>query len=70
MQTPFSSFQQASRNDTSHGALRRTGGYLMSFTSRVISRLMHLPPAQTHDIVITRDIQIPMPDGVALLADH
>jgi putative CocE/NonD family hydrolase len=31
---------------------------------------MHLPPAQTHDIAITRDIQIPMPDGVVLLADH
>ena len=42
----------------------------MSFTSRLISRLMHLPPAHTHDIAITRDIEIPMPDGVALLADH
>src|SRR5579859_7155496 len=42
----------------------------MSFTSRLISRLMHLPPAQTHDIAITRDIQIPMPDRVVLLADY
>jgi uncharacterized protein len=42
----------------------------MSFTSRLVSRLMHLPPAQSHDIAITRDIQILMPDGVALLADH
>ena len=42
----------------------------MSFISRLISRLMHLPPAHTHDIAITRDIQIPMPDGVVLLADH
>ena len=42
----------------------------MSFTSRLISRLMHLPPAHTHDIAITPDIPIPMPDGVALLADH
>ena len=42
----------------------------MSFTSRLISRLMHLPPAHTHDIAVTRDIQIPMPDGVVLLADH
>jgi len=31
---------------------------------------MHLPPAKTYDIVVTRDIQIPMPDGVILLADH
>lgn len=42
----------------------------MSFTSRLISLLMHLPPAHTHDIKITSDIQIPMPDGVILLADH
>ncbi|HLX56473.1 MAG TPA: CocE/NonD family hydrolase [Ktedonobacteraceae bacterium] len=42
----------------------------MSFTSRLMSRLMHLPPAQTHDLVITHDIQIPMPDGVVLFADH
>ncbi|MGH2484678.1 MAG: CocE/NonD family hydrolase [Ktedonobacterales bacterium] len=42
----------------------------MSFTSRVLGRLMRLPPAQTHDIAITRDIQIAMPDGVVLLANH
>lgn len=42
----------------------------MSFTSRLVSRLMHLPPAQTPDLVITRDIKIPMPDGAVLLADH
>ncbi len=42
----------------------------MSITSRLVSRWMHLPPAQTRDIVVTRDIQIPMLDGVILLADH
>jgi putative CocE/NonD family hydrolase len=42
----------------------------MSFTSRLVSRLLHLPPAQNHDIVITRDIPIPMSDGVVLFADH
>jgi putative CocE/NonD family hydrolase len=42
----------------------------MSFTSRLVSWLMHLPPAHTHDLVITRDLRIPMPDGVVLLADH
>ena len=31
---------------------------------------MDLLPAQSHDIAITRDIQIRMPDGVVLLADH
>lgn len=35
----------------------------MSIAGRLISRWMHLPPAETHDIVITRNIQIPMPDG-------
>jgi putative CocE/NonD family hydrolase len=42
----------------------------MSFTSRLISRLMHLPPAHTHDLVVTRDMQVPMADGVVLLTDH
>ena len=42
----------------------------MSFISRLMSWLMHLPPAHTHDLVITRDLTIPMPDGVVLLADH
>jgi putative CocE/NonD family hydrolase len=50
--------------------LRKTGEYLMSFTSRLVSRLMHLPAAQSRDITITRDIPITMPDGVILLADH
>lgn len=42
----------------------------MSFTSRLMSRLMHLPPAQTRTLAVTHDIPIPMPDGVVLLADH
>ena len=42
----------------------------MSVTSRLASRLMQLPPAETHAIVITRNLQVPMPDGVMLLADH
>src|SRR5215467_12530239 len=42
----------------------------MSITSRLINQWMHLPAAQTQDIVVTRDIPIPMPDGVILLADH
>ena len=42
----------------------------MSITSRLVSRWMHLPPAQTRDIEVTRNIQVPMPDGVTLLADH
>lgn len=42
----------------------------MSFTGRLLTWWMHLPPAETHEIVITRDMQIPMPDGTILLADH
>jgi putative CocE/NonD family hydrolase len=42
----------------------------MSITSRLVNQWMHLPPAQTQYIVVTRDIPIPMPDGVILLADH
>jgi putative CocE/NonD family hydrolase len=42
----------------------------MSFASRLINALLRLPPAETHDIVVKRDIQVPMPDGVILLADH
>ncbi|HEX6819224.1 MAG TPA: CocE/NonD family hydrolase [Ktedonobacterales bacterium] len=41
----------------------------MSVTSRIMSRLMKLPPATTPDPVVTRDVKVPMPDGVTLLAD-
>ena len=46
------------------------GYYRMSLTSRLISRMLRLPRAETNDITVTRDLQIPMPDGVVLLADH
>lgn len=42
----------------------------MSLASRAIGWLMKLPPAETHSYTVTRDVQIPMPDGVTLLADH
>jgi putative CocE/NonD family hydrolase len=42
----------------------------MSLTSRLLSGWLRLPPAETHDIAVTRDLQVPMPDGVILLADH
>lgn len=42
----------------------------MTLSSRIISQMMKLPPAETHDLVITRDLQVPMPDGVILFADH
>ena len=42
----------------------------MSFTSRLVNVLLRLPSAETHDMVIKRDIEVPMPDGVVLFADH
>ena len=42
----------------------------MSLTGRLLTWWMHLPPARTHDIVTTRNIPIPMPDGTVLLADR
>lgn len=42
----------------------------MRLTSRLIASLLHLPPAETSDVVVTRDLKIAMPDGVELLADH
>ncbi len=42
----------------------------MSLASRLITWVFKLPPAVTHDVVVERDIKTPMPDGVALLADH
>lgn len=42
----------------------------MSLIGRLLTWWMHLPPSETHAVVIRRDIQIPMPDGVILLADH
>ena len=42
----------------------------MSITSRVVARIFKLPPAETHRIVVERNLKVPMPDGVVLLADH
>jgi uncharacterized protein len=48
----------------------RTGAQPMSVMSRLLSQWMRLPPAGTPDVVIRRDVPVPMPDGVVLLADH
>ena len=42
----------------------------MSFTSRLIASIFRLPKAETYDVVVERDIEVPMPDGVRLRADH
>ena len=42
----------------------------MSVTSRLVNWWLRLPPAETYDLAITRDLKVPMPDGAVLLADH
>jgi uncharacterized protein len=42
----------------------------VSLLSRLVAWACSLPPAETHDIAVERDIPVPMPDGVVLLADH
>jgi uncharacterized protein len=42
----------------------------MSLTSRIIEWLCKLPPAETRDVEVDRDLAVPMPDGAVLLADR
>ncbi len=42
----------------------------MSILSRIISRQFKLPPVLTYDILKIKDIEIPMRDGVVLLANR
>lgn|SRR5262245_28227908 len=42
----------------------------MSFMSRLFGWIGQLPPAETHDIAVEKDIHIPMRDGAVLLANH
>src|SRR5271165_6193248 len=42
----------------------------MSLASAVIARRMHLPRAQTRDVVCERDLPVTMDDGAVLLADR
>lgn len=42
----------------------------MTLTSRLLSAVAGLPPAQTRRVKVERDIPVPTPDGVVLLADR
>jgi putative CocE/NonD family hydrolase len=42
----------------------------MKLASHLLQRLLKLDPPLTRDIVVERDLRIPMPDGVELLADR
>nr|WP_233223824.1 hypothetical protein [Amycolatopsis sp. CA-128772] len=38
--------------------------------SRLVERLLKLPAPVTRRLVVQRDLRVPMPDGVELLADR
>jgi uncharacterized protein len=42
----------------------------MTLSSRFMEMALKLPPAQTRDVEVQRDLQVRMPDGVTLLADR
>ena len=42
----------------------------MTLMTRLAAWLSKLPPAETYDVDVEKNIQIPLPDGVVLLADH
>ncbi|PTL81398.1 CocE/NonD family hydrolase [Vitiosangium sp. GDMCC 1.1324] len=42
----------------------------MTIASRVLARLLEMPPADTYDITVEKDLEVPMHDGVKLLADR
>ncbi len=42
----------------------------MTVMSRFFERAMKLPPPQTRDLEVQRDLRVPMTDGVTLLADR
>ncbi|MCL2770056.1 MAG: CocE/NonD family hydrolase, partial [Solirubrobacterales bacterium] len=42
----------------------------MSVTGELLSRRLHLPPAESADVVCERDLRVPMDDHAVLLADR
>src|SRR6266700_2615663 len=42
----------------------------MTLLSRLMSRMAHLPPAETYNVLVERDLKATMSDGVVLLADR
>jgi putative CocE/NonD family hydrolase len=43
---------------------------ILTVLSRLFGKLSGLPRAETYDVLVERDLQVPMPDGVVLLADR
>ena len=42
----------------------------MNVNSHLVQRVLRLGPPLTRDLVVTRDLRVPMPDGAVLLADR
>lgn len=42
----------------------------MNLSSHLIQRMLRLSPPSTRDLVVQRNLRVPMPDGVELLADR
>ncbi|EME51757.1 CocE/NonD family hydrolase [Amycolatopsis decaplanina] len=42
----------------------------MNLGSHILQRMIRLPPPATRALVVQRDLRVPMPDGVELLADR
>ncbi|HJT58135.1 MAG TPA: CocE/NonD family hydrolase [Ktedonobacteraceae bacterium] len=42
----------------------------MTFLTRVLGATAKLPPAETYDVIVERDLKVPMLNGVVLLADR
>ncbi len=42
----------------------------MNVLSWLLGRILKLPPAQTYQVVVHKDLAVPMRDDVVLRADH
>ena len=42
----------------------------MNLSSHLMQRMLRLDPPRTRDLVVERDLRVPMPDGAVLLADR
>jgi putative CocE/NonD family hydrolase len=42
----------------------------VNLSSHLMQRMLHLDPPLTRDLAVERDLRVPMPDGVVLLADR
>src|ERR1700738_3848015 len=49
---------------------RKKRSIAITVLSRLVGRLAKLPAAETYDVIVERDLKVPMPDGVVLLADR